>query len=119
MNAVTLNNLAWLYFVDKDKRAVDIARQAHEMSPDRPEISDTYGWILLNMGAEPQKALQLLQDALVKYPTNPEIGYHVAYALHKQGRDEEARRVLHRALLERQDFEDRPKAERLAKDLGL
>lgn len=117
-NPIVLNNLGWLYFLEDDPRALDTARLAHEKMPDRPEIADTYGWILLNRGDDPERALTLLQTAYVKIPTNPEMGYHVAVALYKLGRNDEAVRALRRLLSDPAPFDERGDAENLLRKLG-
>ncbi len=117
-NAVVLNNLAWLYYVEHDTRALITAERAYYRQPDRPEITDTYGWILLNRGNDPERALTLLQSAYVKFPTNPEMGFHVAVALHELGRNQEALRTLRKILSERTQFGNRPDAQDLLRKLG-
>lgn len=117
-NAVTMNNLAWLYFVEGDRRALDLSKQAYEANSERAEIADTYGWILLQMGQDPELALSLLQQAYVSYPTNGEIGYHVGVALHKNGRDAEAKRTLKNALRDDSSFAEVEQARALLKQLG-
>ena len=92
-NIASLNNLAWLYQVRGDKRAIDLSKRAYELAPMRPEVMDTYGWAMFNLGS-PEEGLRMLQEALLLAPDHPEIGYHVGYALHKTGRDKEAARVL-------------------------
>ena len=96
-NVIALNNLAWLYLEEDPKRALRHAEQAYQASPDRPEVLDTYGWALVRNG-EAQKGLTFLQDALVKAPHLAQIRYHTAVALHKTGRDREARLELEQAL---------------------
>jgi len=96
-NLLILNNLAWLYQTKGDEKAVILSKKAYELAPETPEIVDTYGWILVQFG-QPERGLQILQQAFVNAPTNPEIAYHVAYALHKVGRGEEAKKMLKRNL---------------------
>ncbi len=92
-NPVVLNNLAWLYGRKGDPRAIKVAKRAYEYAPDRPEIQDTYGWLLVKAG-KVEQGLRTLQEALTKMPNHPEIGYHVAYALKKLGRKDEANKVV-------------------------
>ncbi len=116
-NAVVLNNLSWLYFQANDSRAIETAKKAYDINPERAEIADTYGWILLKQGGQPQKALSILQEAYVTAPTNSEIGYHVAVALHEAGRNDEAERTLRQLLAERADFPQRGEVEKLYQKL--
>jgi len=94
-NIVVLNNLAWLYQEEGNTRAIELGEKAYRLAPKRPEIADTYGWILVNSGM-PGKGLPILQKALVLAPENPEIAYHVGFALNKMGRHGEAEKVLQR-----------------------
>lgn len=105
-----LNNLAWLYHEQQDKRALDLARQAYEKSARVPEIADTYGWILLNSGRE-QESVPILADAAAGSAL-PVIQYHYAVALARTGSLLDARQRLARVLAESGDFSERAEAER-------
>jgi len=96
-NAVVMNNLAWLYHEVGDGRALNLANKAYEKARNRPEIIDTYGWILFESG-EHARALAILQEALLLGPSHPEITYHVGVALLKMDRREEARSTLQRII---------------------
>jgi len=96
-NPVIYNNLAWLYLAKGDVRATEYARKAYDIAPERAEIVDTYGWVLFRQGKE-DEGLTLLQQALVLAPRNPEIGLHVARALHDSDRDREAGPLLDRII---------------------
>jgi len=112
-----LNNIAWLYYLEGDSRALKTAEQAYAAGPARPEVADTYGWILRHDGSDPQRALILLQEAYVAYPTNGQIGYHVAAALHDLGRDDEAARTLRRVLQGDAEFKEVEDAKALLKKI--
>jgi len=94
-NVLVLNNLAWLYQEQGNVRAVELGEKAYRLAPRRPEIADTYGWILVNSGMS-EKGLPILQQALALAPENPEIAYHVGFALNKMERRGEAEKVLRR-----------------------
>jgi putative PEP-CTERM system TPR-repeat lipoprotein len=96
-NPVIFNNLAWLYHSVGDRRALKTAKQAYEIAPERPEIVDTYGWILFQSG-NTEEGLAMLQQALVQAPRNPEIALHVAEALTVAGRADEAGSLLRRVI---------------------
>ena len=115
-NIAALNNLAWLYHERGDRRAVDLARRAYELAPRCPEVMDTYGWAMFNLGS-PEEGLRMLQEALVLAPDHPEIGFHVGYALHKSGRDKEAERVLKSITRETPDSPFAKQAQELLEDL--
>lgn len=91
------NNLAWLYFEAGDARALEYAERALLLAPDEPAIMDTLAWIQLEQG-ELGQALRLLERADQAAPDQPEIGYHYAVALHRNGRDADAEVVLRRVL---------------------
>jgi len=96
-NPVIFNNLAWLFLEKGDIRAVEYARKAYDMAPERAEIVDTYGWVMFNSDKR-SEGMSLLQQALVLAPRNPEIGLHVVEALHLSGRDKEARPLVERII---------------------
>lgn len=103
---VVLNNLAWILQQRRDPRALEIATRAYEQLPNRPEIADTYGWILYQAGRR-EEGLNVLQQAHLAYPTQTEIAWHVAVALDGLGRGEEAVKVLRRLL---QEYPNAPEA---------
>jgi Tfp pilus assembly protein PilF len=111
-----LNNLAWLYQEQGDPRALETARKAYDLDPNKPEVADTYGWILLKRG-KGQQGLPILQQAYVSYPTQPEIGYHVAVGLSQLGRKDEAVKVLTRLLRENENFDQAKDAKALLEKL--
>lgn len=90
-NATLLNNLANLYQEEKDPRALATAEKAYKLQTDNPGIADTLGWILVKQG-DPKRGLPLLEKAAARAPKQPEIRYHLAYALAKGGDVTRARR---------------------------
>jgi putative PEP-CTERM system TPR-repeat lipoprotein len=116
-NFVLLNNLAWLYQKIGDPRAAEIALQAYEAAPNRPEIADTYGWILFNTGQK-DKGLSILQQAYLASPTQTEIGYHVAVAMSGVGRNDEAAKLLRKLLRDNPDFPQAKESKALLERLG-
>ncbi len=115
-NAVALNNLAWLYHENKDPRAVEIAKRAHELRPQDGAITDTFGWLLLESG-EIQRGTELLRRAAEQAPNVPEIRYHLAVALVKAGAREEARKTLKELINSGKSFKDLAKAKELLQQL--
>jgi len=116
-NALLLNNLAWLYHQAGDARAQAVAKEAYDLAPSRPEIADTYGWILYNTGQK-EDGLRILQQAYLAVPTQTEIGYHVAVALEGLGRNDESIQVLRKILRESPNSEQAADAAKLLKKLG-
>lgn len=71
-----LNNLAWLYFEEKDPRALETAKMAYDNAPANAAILDTYGWILFHSG-NTQKAQEILKLAVIAAPNDSEISGHL------------------------------------------
>ena len=84
-----LNNLAYLYHSNNNPDAVILASKAQSLSPNNPAYNDTLGWILVQ-NKKPEEGLLHLRNAHTLDSGNNEIRYHIAYALHKMGRNEEA-----------------------------
>jgi putative PEP-CTERM system TPR-repeat lipoprotein len=116
-NVSALNNIAWLYQEEGLPDGLKYAERAHELAPDRPEVTDTLGWLLVQNGNF-NRGLVLLQEASVKAPHIPEIRYHMAVALAKAGRRDESRMVLDRLLRSGKDFQGVDEARRLRERLG-
>ena len=112
-DSAALNNLANVLLRLKDPSAVTVAEQAVARNPANPNAIDTLGWALFNQGGQPDRALQLLRDARLREPGNPEIRFHLATVLAKTGRTTEAREELESALKPGQGFEGREEAQRL------
>lgn len=85
-----LNNLAWLYHREGDPRAAELAERAYELAPAAVPVLDTLGWILVDDKGDLERGLRLLREAAARDATAPSIRYHLAVALYRQGRDEDA-----------------------------
>lgn len=114
--AAILNNLAWLYQEAGDPRALDTARQAHQMAPENHDIADTYGWILLNSG-NIAESLPILEGAARAEPASAEIQYHYAAALAKNGQKEAAATVLRKLIEQNENFPSRSAAKALLESM--
>jgi len=115
-NFVAANNLAWNYFTSGDPRAEEVARLAYEVAPDDGSVIDTLGWILLQKG-EIDEGVRTLQKAAATASDNPEIRYHLAFGLAKQGKETEAIGILESVLNGGEDFASRKDAEKLLAEL--
>lgn len=111
-----LKNLALLYQRKGDARAIGMAKRAMELVPTSAEMLDSYGWILVQQGKAAQ-GLRYLREAASRTSKRPEIRYHIAVALSKLKRFDEARRQLEAVLNDGSEFKDRPAAQALLKDL--
>jgi Flp pilus assembly protein TadD len=94
---LTLNNLAILYGLEGDSRALDMAERAAKVAPDSAAVADTLGWILVQQGAL-ERGKRVLEEAVSSEPSNPEIRYHFAVALAKSGDKSRAKRELEKLL---------------------
>jgi tetratricopeptide (TPR) repeat protein len=112
-----LNNLAWLYYLEKDAKAVPMARRAWQLAPRVPSVADTYGWLLVESGAV-QEGLNVLEGAYHDGGiADPQMRYHYAAALAKSGQGAKAAPQLAALLAEVPDFPERPAAQELAGSL--
>ena len=92
-----LNNLANALIRLKDPSATAVAERAMAQDPRNPRVIDTAGWAYAKAGNK-ERALQLLRDARLREPGNPDIRYHLAFVLAQSGRQNEARDELQAAL---------------------
>lgn len=111
-----LNNLALLYLEENDVRARTTAEQAYRLKPEYPEVADTLGWVLLQLG-ETKKGAEIITKASQLAPNNPEIRYHQVVALIKIGNTTQARNQLKQLLESGISFQQREAAQALFKSL--
>jgi putative PEP-CTERM system TPR-repeat lipoprotein len=116
-SVLALNNLAWLYFEDGNPRAMDLAERAYNRAPERAEIIDTYGWLLIK-GGRLEQGLDLLEKAAKRSPENGDIRYHLAAGLAAVGETSRARRELTALLDSGKDFSEKNAAQALLKELN-
>ncbi len=111
-----LNNLAYAYQQLQDERALEYAEAAYQAAPQSGGVADTLGWILLERG-EIERALPLLQRAVALMPGEPEIGFHLASALARSGKKDDAVKILKSTLTSNKTFPSRAAAEGLMESL--
>lgn len=111
-NPVVLNNLAYSYHQEKDKRALGLAEKAHSRAPNSADVMDTLAWILLEHG-ETKRSVDLLQKATKLAPDAVDIRYHLAIALLKSGDREKARQELSAVISNGKTFADLDEAKRI------
>lgn len=114
--ALLLNNLASLYQLEKDRRALATAEQAIKLAPDSPVVQDTLGWILVQQGQAP-RGLEWLKKALAQAPRHAAIRYHHATALAQTGNKTQARKELEKLLADAPQFSEAESAKALLKRL--
>jgi tetratricopeptide (TPR) repeat protein len=93
-NWTAYNNLAWnLAQSGAVDDAVQVGEKALENAPSvgpvRGGILDTVGWVELRRG-NVERALELLKEAGLHAPNNPEIRFHLAQAFEKADQEDEA-----------------------------
>lgn len=113
-NAVVLNNLAWLYYEEKDPRAESVASRAYFMEPNNVSIADTYGWILIEHG-KVTEGMKVLAPIAAK--GDRELQYHYAAGMARAG-DIQGARVRLAALVQGPDFDSQGDARRLLQELS-
>ena len=112
-DADALNNLANVHLRLKNPTAaVKTAELALAKAPGNAAVIDTLGWALLQSG-DNDRALQLLRDARLRQPSDPEIRFHLATVLAKTGRKNEAKEELEAALKGGKNFESAAEAAKL------
>ena len=116
-NIGALNNLAWIYTEEHNPKALAIAERAYKLAKDSPGVSDTYAWALI-AGGRAKAALPILEQAAKKAPKVAAIQYHLAVAQARTGNNAAARNTLEALQKSGSDFQEKPAAEKLYKELG-
>lgn len=112
-----LNNLANVLIELNDAKAVETAERGLKLAPRSIALLDTAGWAHHRFGSG-DRALQLLRDARLRAPGNPDVKYHLAAALAKAGRQAEARAELNSALQGGVNFASADEARKLLQALN-
>jgi putative PEP-CTERM system TPR-repeat lipoprotein len=92
-DVAALNNAAWVGAKVGDAHALPYAERAHELAPQRADVKDTLGMLLVESG-DTQRGVQLLRQALELAPASANIRLDLARALIKAGQKESARKEL-------------------------
>ena len=117
-DAISLNNYANLLHQMNDPSAQEIAERALKLSPYNADYGDTLGWILVSKG-QVEAGLRYLREARLRSPDSSEIRFHLAFALAKIGRKDEAREELAVALSGSERISNNPQLASLKRELGL
>ncbi|ALM89563.1 tetratricopeptide repeat protein [Alteromonas stellipolaris] len=114
--ATVLNNLAYIETKDDLPRALKYAEEALSLSPNTPQILDTYGWVLALQGNYTE-ALPNLRKAYSFDAVDPNIMYHLGFVLFKQGKHQQAKVELANALASDLPFAEKEEARALFNSL--
>lgn len=115
-DARVLNNLANVLLKLKDPAALATAEKALAAAPGDADVIDTAGWAAFKAG-QTDRALQLLRDARLRAPDNPDIRLHLATVLAQAGRRSEAKAEIDAALQPGQAFDGLAEAQALERTL--
>jgi putative PEP-CTERM system TPR-repeat lipoprotein len=113
---IALNNLAWVYSLQGDKRAEALAQQAYILSPGG-QTADTLGWILVS-GGDAQRGTPLLRQAAAQAGGDPRILYHYAVGLKDTGQKDEAVKLLTAVVANKGQFDEKADAQKLLDELN-
>lgn len=117
-DAISINNYANLLLQMNDPLAQEVAEQALKLSPNNSAYADTLGWILVSKG-QSEAGLRYLREARLRSPENGEFRFHLAYALAKIGRNEEARDEMRAADANWGGAAHNPMFSQLKRELGI
>jgi tetratricopeptide (TPR) repeat protein len=118
-NPFVLNNLAYLMAEsgsDMDV-ALNYAQKAKSIDPNKPEISDTLGWILLKKSLYDQ-AIPVFQDLVSRYPQVSTYHYHLAMAYQQKSDVAKAAEELREALKHSPDQNEQKQIQDMLSRMG-
>jgi putative PEP-CTERM system TPR-repeat lipoprotein len=110
--ASIFNNLANISRNNDLVEALAYAEKAAVLNPNSAAILDTKGW-LLTLNDNAQEGLNVLRQAFTLQSNDPTIRYHIAYSLHKLGRNSEAKSELKFILQNNKKFPELPQVKEL------
>lgn len=117
-DAAALNNLAWLYQEKNDPRAIPTSERAYKIASNIAAVADTYGWILLQ-NRHTADGTRILQQAVQLAPDDPQIRYHLAYALARsEDQKQQAIEILEEITNSGKNFVSLPQARELLSTLS-
>ena len=114
---VALNNLAWVYQQQGDKRAEGLAQQAYILSPGG-QTADTLGWILVSGGKCGAGDAVAAPGGRPGGERSPRILYHYAVALKDTGKRDEAIKLLNAVVANKAEFAEKTEAQKLLDELN-
>jgi putative PEP-CTERM system TPR-repeat lipoprotein len=116
-HADALNNLAWYLREQNPKEALEFARLAVTVNPDRAPLLDTLALVESDAGNH-QEALRFIKRAVAASPNNPDLLYHQAIIEARSGNKATAIEILRKVLgVDNSAFTEREQAEQLMASL--
>ena len=100
-----------------DQRALARAESAYEWAPRQAETLYSLGWLYVQRG-DMNRGLELLRAAYSRASRRPSIRYHLAVALSRTGRPDEARSHLEEVLKAKDLGKLEPEVQRLLQEIG-
>ena len=117
--AVVLNNLSYVYQVQGDYvQSINYAKTALSIDPNNSSTLDTLGWSMV-MAGNVQEGLNLLRQSYSLNTSDPNVQFHIAFALEKLGRKDESRQMLDSLLSQYDNFRSKEQAESLLSRLAI
>lgn len=117
--AVVLNNLSYVYQVQGDYvQSINYAKTALSIDPNNNSTLDTLGWSMV-MAGNVQEGLNLLRQSYSLNTSDPNVQFHIAFALEKLGRKDESRQMLDSLLSQYDNFRSKEQAESLLSRLAI
>lgn len=110
--APAANNLAWLIAESTDPdlgEALRLAMIAKQELPDNANIIDTLGWVHFKRGSY-TLARNEFEQAVEKDSNNTILRYHLALALHGEGKTDEAIEQMKQVVESQQEFKEKADA---------
>ncbi len=119
-NAMVMLRLARIYASQgKDiKRALELARTAHQVLPNNAEVAALLGQLSYRSG-DHALALNLLQQSAPRLPRDPQAQYYLAHAMLSFGRIKEAENAMRAALQPNIPFPEKADADRFLRLIPL
>lgn len=108
-NVLILNNMAWIYHLDNNPKALALAERAYQKAPKSAAIADTYAVILVKRG-DLAKSLKIFEKAGKLAPQNYDIQYHMADAYALNGQTKQAIKILKTITGSEQKFSEKEAA---------
>ncbi len=112
-----MNNLAWIYSLEQNPKALQFAKKAYEGEPNSAHIADTYAYIQLKQG-NVMEAVKVLEQAVKLAPEAYDISFHLAEGYYLSGDKQKSRELLNILLSNDVHFAEKEKAKDLFSKLN-